>query len=213
MPLPVAHPVFAIVIVQVTLNAARQQQVGLLPIIRVAVGCPGLQAHGTELLLRVADHAGPTLIDDNLTGGHIPFPGACIGTQDDVVQAFALGQHGLLRQPGRGDVGVDGDVFFNGAAGVEKRRDAGVNPIQGAVLGTVAHHVAPGVATGDGLPHGAPEFIRLGLGLDDAVALPQQFFAAVAADAAKLVVDADDVAGGVGNRHDRMLVNGFHQGL
>ena len=59
---------------------------------------------------------------------------------------------------------------------------------------------------GDAAPDGVVERGRVLAGLDDAVVLPQQLVARIAADLAELVVDVGDAARRVGDTDDGMVV-------
>ena len=107
-----------------------------------------------------------------------------------------------------GDVGPGRQVAIGPPRLVEEGNDGGIHPIEGAVLLAVAQDAVPHLAAGNGFPHAPEELRRVVTGIEDAVALPHQFVTGVLADVAKLVVDVDDDAPGIGSADDGMLVEG-----
>ena len=117
-----------------------------------------------------------------------------------VVQRQVLGL--LLGQLALRDVGANGDVLHRHAILADEGHDGGVDPVQAAVLGAVAHLAVPHLAARDGAPQVLEEGARVMAGVDQLVGLADQLAARILRDAAELVVDLGDHATGIGDRHD-----------
>ena len=139
---------------------------------------------------------------------HMPLehhPGHRVG---DVAQAGLGGLHGRLHALALRDVGADADEHRQIAGLIGQRHDGGVHPVQASRLVAVADLAMPDHASGDHLPHLREEILALHAGVQDTVILVQQFFAAVTADLAQLVIGVDDVTRQIGGADNGVLIQG-----
>jgi len=109
------------------------------------------------------------------------------------------------------DVGANGQETEAPATETEQRDDRGVDPIKAAVLGAIADRALPNLAGKDRLPEADVERVGMLPRLQDAVGLPDELGLGVAGDLAKAAVDVADDALGVGERHDRVVVEPLAQ--
>jgi hypothetical protein len=103
---------------------------------------------------------------------------------------------------------ADRDVLPGLAGLVQERNDGRVDPVEASVLGPVPDFAVPDMAPPDRGPEVAEELLGMVAGIDDPVVLADQLIARIPGNRAELVVDVGDPALGVGDRHDRMLVEG-----
>ncbi len=180
----------------------RRAHGGLLDLVQVRLGRAVLEEHHGRQVA-VAQDAGEQVVEvvRDPPGKHA-----------QALQLLGLAQ-GLLGQLALGDVGADGHELHRPAVGPQERHDGGVHPVVAAVLGPVADLPLPHPARQDGAPEVGEEGLGVVLAVDDAVVLPQQFLPPVFGDGAELVVHVGDLAPGVGDRHDGVLVQGPLEGL
>ena len=142
-----------------------------------------------------------------------PVPQAVASTFDGERQPVSHRGELLLRRLAVGDVGTDRDVFFDHSVRPPEGRDHAVDPIQRAVFGSIADLATPGGSAGNRSPHLGPESVRLNVGVDDPVVLPEQLLLRVAADVAERLIHFDDPARPVRHGDDGVLVNRAQQGV
>src|SRR5215204_1732180 len=185
------------------------------PLVLFHDGTPGLlELLGVLLIPRIAGAGADDLFPGPPVGALrplIPIDDAVLQVADDdglprLVEERRLLVYALLGALALGDVVTDGDVLVWLALGVEEGDDGRVHPVERAVLGAVANLPAPDAAGGDSRPEFADELLRVVGRVDDAVVLPDEFFARVLRDFAELVVDVVDAAGLVGDGDDGRLV-------
>ncbi|MNO85194.1 hypothetical protein D3C76_765590 [compost metagenome] len=91
---------------------------------------------------------------------------------------------------------------------IDQWHHGAVDPVQRTVLGPVADFALPHPPGDQSPPHADKERRFMQPGIEDAVVGPQQFFTAVARDAAELLIDVGDVPTQVGFRKDCGRVHG-----
>ncbi len=105
-----------------------------------------------------------------------------------------------------GDIGADREVLGWETLRTPVHQHGGAHPVQTAVLGAVADFTLPYFATRQPVIHGLKEPLGVKSRAQYGVVLTHKFATAVAADAAKIVIDADDAPLHVSSGHDRMLI-------
>ena len=104
------------------------------------------------------------------------------------------------------DVGPNRDVLGRPAVGPEQRHDGGTHPVLPPILVPVLDFATPNLALLNGLPQLLEKHRRVETAIDDPVVHAQQFFTRKPADGAEPVIGIGDVALGVGDADNGMLV-------
>ena len=117
---------------------------GFLQIVWMRQLIPGVDGGGRELVEFISHLIRPAIIEPDFTGFYIPFPSADIGTFDDICQRRSLVGEAACGLFAGGNVGADGDVFFDLSVRTHKGRNKGVHPVEMSVFGAVTHLVMPG---------------------------------------------------------------------
>ncbi|MCY1422602.1 hypothetical protein D9M71_382910 [compost metagenome] len=107
------------------------------------------------------------------------------------------------------DIKTDRQITLDAPGGrIDHRHHGAFDPIQAAILGTVADFALPDMTQGDGAPHLDEEFSGVHARVEHAMVLPKQLLTAVAGHRAKLVIDVSDPAAQIGLGKNR---GGIHR--
>ena len=105
-----------------------------------------------------------------------------------------------------GNVGPNGDVLLRPTRGPKQRHDGGTDPIVTPILMPVLDVATPDLALLNGLPQVLEKRRRVVAAVDDPVVKAQQLLPREPADVAEPIIGVGDVALGVGDADNGMLI-------